>query len=64
MSSEELVQRAHARGLALTPGSAHAAMGAVAAFRFGFAAHTSEELSKICDTLEACLQSGSGSKRR
>ncbi|WP_437537313.1 PLP-dependent aminotransferase family protein [Sorangium sp. So ce726] len=64
LTSEELVQRAHARGLALTPGSVHVAAGAVPAFRFGFAAHTSEELSRICDTLEACLASDAGSRRR
>lgn len=52
---DDLVARALVRGLALAPGATHLAHGSIEAFRFGFAAHTPEELTAICDTLEACV---------
>nr|WP_276572642.1 PLP-dependent aminotransferase family protein [Nannocystis pusilla] len=52
---DELVARARSQALVLAPGSVHLARGKAAAFRFGFAGHTPEELSGICATLEKCL---------
>jgi GntR family transcriptional regulator/MocR family aminotransferase len=48
---EPVVRRAHAAGILLTPGSAHLPAGKLAAFRFGFAAYTPAELSRICEIL-------------
>lgn len=50
---EALVDEARAAGVILTPGSSHLPSGRLAAFRFGFAAHTVEELARICRVLEA-----------
>ncbi|MCY1071402.1 PLP-dependent aminotransferase family protein [Nannocystis sp. RBIL2] len=52
---DQLVTRARRENLVLAPGSVHLARGEVAAFRFGFAAHTPEELTAICELLERCL---------
>lgn len=60
---DALVLRATAQNLVLAPGSVYLAHGEVAAFRFGFAAHTPEELSAICETLERCSTPPSPSRR-
>ncbi|MDC0668278.1 aminotransferase-like domain-containing protein [Nannocystis radixulma] len=60
---DELVTRARSRELVLAPGAVHLARGKVAAFRFGFAGHTPEELSGICETLEKCLTPESPARR-
>ncbi len=53
-SIEAVARRANAAGVLLTPGSAHLPQGKLDAFRFGFAAHTPEELDRICAVLDAC----------
>jgi len=50
---EPMAWRARGLGVHITPGSAHLHQGHVAAFRFGFAAYTPDELSQICDVLAA-----------
>ncbi|WP_394828123.1 PLP-dependent aminotransferase family protein [Pendulispora albinea] len=55
---EDLVARARSQSLILHPGSAHLARGKVNAFRFGFAAHTPEELSRICQIVEMSATAG------
>jgi len=54
-TAESLARRAETRGVMLTPGSAHLAAGALAAFRFGYAAHTPAETRRVLDVLEACV---------
>jgi GntR family transcriptional regulator/MocR family aminotransferase len=62
---ESLVDDARAAGVILTPGSSHLPSGRLAAFRFGFAAHTLEELTRLCRVLEATgRQDGQPAGRR
>lgn len=49
-------QAAAARGVGLTPGSAHLASGNVRAFRAGFASLTPDELAVVVDLLGASLE--------
>lgn len=55
---EPIARRALAAGVQLTPGSAHVPEGTLAAFRFGFAAYTPAELTRICDVLSAAVGEG------
>jgi GntR family transcriptional regulator / MocR family aminotransferase len=50
-----LVARAHEEGLLIAPGATHLPKGHLDALRFGFAAHETDELSRICDALARCV---------
>lgn len=52
---DTLVERLAHAGVLLHPGAAHLPRGRLPAFRFGFAAHTPQELTRLCATLASCL---------
>ncbi|WP_434380303.1 PLP-dependent aminotransferase family protein [Melittangium boletus] len=54
-SAEALVASARAERLLIAPGATHLPEGHLEAFRFGFAAHAPDELSRICDALARCV---------
>lgn len=54
-SVDSLVARARDERLVMAPGSTHLPKGSLDAVRFGFAAHTPDELTRICDTLARCV---------
>ncbi|NNB88460.1 PLP-dependent aminotransferase family protein [Corallococcus exiguus] len=54
-SSESLAARARDARLLIASGSTYLPKGRLAAIRFGFAAHDTNELSWICDALSHCV---------
>nr|WP_276519258.1 PLP-dependent aminotransferase family protein [Corallococcus exiguus] len=54
-SAESLAARARDERLLIAPGSTYLPKGRLAALRFGFAAHDTNELSRICDALSRCV---------
>ncbi|HET9626232.1 MAG TPA: PLP-dependent aminotransferase family protein [Kofleriaceae bacterium] len=54
-TAEALVARARDERLVIAPGATYLARGSLAAIRFGFAMHTPNELTRICDTLARCV---------
>jgi GntR family transcriptional regulator / MocR family aminotransferase len=54
-SVDTLVERARGEQLLIAPGSTHLPQGRLDAFRFGFAAHDENELSRICEALARCV---------
>lgn len=59
-SIDSLVARAREEHLLMAPGSTYLPKGRLDAVRLGFAAHTPDELSRICDTLARCIPSRPG----
>jgi GntR family transcriptional regulator / MocR family aminotransferase len=53
---DELAARARRAKLQIVPGGAYLPKGALHAFRFGFAAHTTAELTRICALLARCVE--------
>ncbi|MBE4750968.1 PLP-dependent aminotransferase family protein [Corallococcus sp. ZKHCc1 1396] len=54
-SAESFAARAREERLLIAPGSTYLHEGRLAALRFGFAAHDTDELSRICDALSRCV---------
>ncbi|AKV04280.1 Transcriptional regulator, GntR family domain / Aspartate aminotransferase [Labilithrix luteola] len=54
---ESLVARAREERLLIAPGSTYLPKGRLDAIRFGFAAHDTKELSRICEKLARCVPS-------
>lgn len=52
---DAFVARARDERLLISPGSTHLPEGRLDAFRFGFAAHDPDELSRICESLARCV---------
>lgn len=51
-----LVTRAREERLLIAPGSTYLPTGHLDAIRFGYAAHTQDELTQICETLARCIR--------
>lgn len=55
VSAESVVERGLAEGLRIAPGSTHLPKHKLAALRFGFAAHDTDELTRIIAALARCF---------